>query len=58
MGSRFAKRCTAIAPLALLVAAPASAALPDPTRFSLTIELLNMRFRKKKSRTVAPIPPR
>ena len=26
--------------------------------FSLVIELLNMRFRKKKSRTVAPIPPR
>jgi len=26
--------------------------------FSLVIELLNMRFRKKKSRTVAPPPPR
>ena len=43
VSSRFAKRCTAIAALALLlVAAPARAALPDPVRFSLTIELGNI----------------
>jgi hypothetical protein len=42
VGSRFAKRCTAIALLAMLVAAPARAALPDPTRFALTIELGNL----------------
>jgi hypothetical protein len=39
--SRFAKRCAAAALLAVLVAAPARAA-PDPTRFSLTVELGNV----------------